>query len=834
MLNNAVHFLLEMALRLAWAIIPVDLNKRSMFPWKGYQLRPPSQEQVELWKPGDPPAWAVITGSVSRLVVLDFDGDNGNATLNRLGLTPHVRTGSGGHHVYFRHPGWHVPTVNSKSKRSLGENYPGLDIRADGGYAIFAGRTNAGEYFWLREMEPDPLDILPEDLRDALGLLVPPPPQTPDTFGGGGSGSNGTRSALADKILDLALTRVPTEGRNNVGFWLACQLRDNGFTQDDADAIVAEYVTRVPSTNAKGAMEAYSMEEALSSVQQAYARTARQPWAGPPPGTLALGKDIPRQLPTVEVSNRELRDLSNQSFAAVRASNDPPHLFIRSGQMVHVVADEKGRYVIREVSVDYMRACLTRSANFRRVWLDRGRERHEIATSPPIDAVKDILVQPPASWQLPPLESISGVPLIRTDGTVITAPGYDPASWVIYTPAPGFSIPTIPDRPTAEQVERAVGLIMEMYEGFPFVDHASRANMFALLLTLVLRRAIRGCVPLALIDAPAAGTGKSLLAETVALVITGTNAVMQPAPTRDEEELRKLLTAVLSAGYPLSILDNVACRVESPNLARAVTATVWSDRILGQSRTIDLPQQTVWVITGNNITLGGDIPRRSYWIRLDAKDTQPWQRSGFKIPNLKEWVPKRRSDLTEALLIVARSWYAAGQPKGDAPILGSFEEWSRIVGGILHHAGVLGFLENLQELYEQSDPTEAQWQAFLDHIYRRYSGGDFGVVDLVRLLRVDPNYHSLLPDDLIDDGRDGNLFTRKVGNAFRQRVDRRYGPYGVHLVKAGADRSTKTIRWRVEFQKDPPADYWPLPPAPPTPTPLAPPPGGMPFSVSGL
>ena len=341
-------------------------------------------------------------------------------------------------------------------------------------------------------------------------------------------------------------------------------------------------------------------------------------------------------------------------------------------------------------------------------------------------------------------------------------------------------------------------------------------------------------MPLALIDAPAAGTGKSLLAETVALVITGTNAVMQPAPTRDEEELRKLLTAVLSAGYPLSILDNVACRVESPNLARAVTATVWSDRILGQSRTIDLPQQTVWVITGNNITLGGDIPRRSYWIRLDAKDTQPWQRSGFKIPNLKEWVPKRRSDLTEALLIVARSWYAAGQPKGDAPILGSFEEWSRIVGGILHHAGVLGFLENLQELYEQSDPTEAQWQAFLDHIYRRYSGGDFGVVDLVRLLRVDPNYHSLLPDDLIDDGRDGNLFTRKVGNAFRQRVDRRYGPYGVHLVKAGADRSTKTIRWRVEFQKDPPADYWPLPPAPPTPTPLAPPPGGMPFSVSGL
>jgi hypothetical protein len=404
---------------------------------------------------------------------------------------------------------------------------------------------------------------------------------------------------------------------------------------------------------------------------------------------------------------------------------------------------------------------------------------------------------------------------------------------VIYTPAPGFSIPPIPDNPTTEQVERAVGLIAEMYAEFPFVDHASRANMFALLLTPILRRAIRGCVPIALIDAPTAGNGKSLLAETVALIITGTNAAMQPAPTRDEEELRKLLTAVLSAGHALSIFDNLACRLDSPNLARAVTASVWSDRILGQSRTIDLPQQTVWVITGNNIATGGDIPRRCFWTRLDCKETQPWQRTEFKIPNLKKWVLEHRAELVEALLTIARSWYAAGQPKGDAPILGSFEEWSRILGGILHHVGVLGFLENLQELYEQSDPSEGQWESFLAGISRHY-GGDFGVVDLVRQLRLDPGFYAMLPGDVYDDGRDGNLFTRKVGNAFRQRVDRHYGQYGVHLVKAGLDRSTKTIRWRVEFQKEPPEDYWPQAPPPPTPVPFAPPPTGMPFSQSGL
>jgi|SRR5712664_5028398 hypothetical protein len=54
------------------------------------------------------------------------------ATFSALGLHPHVQTGSSGYHVYFRHPGWRVPTLNSTSKRAFGQGWPGLDIRADG------------------------------------------------------------------------------------------------------------------------------------------------------------------------------------------------------------------------------------------------------------------------------------------------------------------------------------------------------------------------------------------------------------------------------------------------------------------------------------------------------------------------------------------------------------------------------------------------------------------------------------------------------------------------------------------------------------------------------
>lgn len=79
---------------------------------------------------------AVRTGAPSGLVVVDVDLRHGGiVTFTRhtaAGLLPRtlfVLTGSGGLHLYYRHPGRHVP--NSQS--GLG---PGIDVRADGGYAV--------------------------------------------------------------------------------------------------------------------------------------------------------------------------------------------------------------------------------------------------------------------------------------------------------------------------------------------------------------------------------------------------------------------------------------------------------------------------------------------------------------------------------------------------------------------------------------------------------------------------------------------------------------------------------------------------------------------------
>ena len=57
----------------------------------------------------------------------------------------------------------------------------------------------------------------------------------------------------------------------------------------------------------------------------------------------------------------------------------------------------------------------------------------------------------------------------------------------------------------------------------------------------------------------------------------------------------------------------------------------------------------------------GDMPRRSYGIRLDANEEQPWKRKDFKIRDLEQYVHDNRGDLLGAALTVVRAWYTNGR-----------------------------------------------------------------------------------------------------------------------------------------------------------------------------
>jgi putative DNA primase/helicase len=290
----------EMLVR-GWSVIPVRADKRPAIPsWKEWQWTRPSVSQVREWtRKLRPKAWAVVCGAISGIFALDFDGRAGNGTLKTLGLLPHVRTGSGGYHAYVEHPGFKILTINSKAKEKLARIYPGMDIRGDGGYAIFTGTNNAGSYESLRPPDPVPFDSLPAELRELL-TKVQEESERPNGTGKVAEPSNGR--VPSERLLRQALERVATDGRNNTGFGLAVQLRDNGYSETQAENVMLEYAARAPSINIKGQFEPYLATEVRASLRQAYSRPPRERWN--PPGITGDSDDATR-FPLTEYGNAE-------------------------------------------------------------------------------------------------------------------------------------------------------------------------------------------------------------------------------------------------------------------------------------------------------------------------------------------------------------------------------------------------------------------------------------------------------------------------------------------------------------------------------------------------
>lgn len=140
---------------LDWSIFPVGKDKRPLHEWKTYQQEAASESQISKWWTESPTAGiAVVTGKISGLIVVDVEA--GGST---KGLTPTVisKTGGGGWHYFYKHPGGLV-------KNSVQKIRPLMDIRGDGGYAVIppSGHPSGNEYSWVVSPKEADLIELPE------------------------------------------------------------------------------------------------------------------------------------------------------------------------------------------------------------------------------------------------------------------------------------------------------------------------------------------------------------------------------------------------------------------------------------------------------------------------------------------------------------------------------------------------------------------------------------------------------------------------------------------------------------------------------------------------
>lgn len=504
-----------------------------------------------------------------------------------------------------------------------------------------------------------------------------------------------------------------------------------------------------------------------------------------------------KTLPDIQVNDRPLRIVGQQALAALARRNDDqevPQLYVRGGEPVRIKRNERGELGIQDLTVDHVLYELTRAADFYR----EPKKGDTEDVYPPRDVARYALSA--TRWALPALSGITTIPTFRPDGSVLDKRGYDRVTGLVYDPPAGFEV-SVPETPTADEVGAALALIDEWIGQFPYQDQASLANTVALALTPPLREVITGPVPLAAIDKPSPGTGATLLVESLAVATSGAEPGALGV-TKDDDETRKQITAKLRTGERWLFLDNVNVELKTSALARALTATEWEDRILGVSKTARVPQRAVWVATGNNLSLSLELARRSYWIRMDAKLAKPWERpaTAFKHPDLKDWTRDHRAELLSALLLIGRNWFTAGRPvPNDAPVLGSFESWSRTLAGVLHAAGVEGFLQNSKQLYERATEDTGSWEAFLEAWHTAYDGERVTARRVAEdLYREDYKaMREALPDEfgLIDETHLDKNLAKRLGHAFAKREGVRYGPERIHLTRAGTE--SRAVLWAV-------------------------------------
>jgi len=277
-------------------------------------------------------------------------------------------------------------------------------------------------------------------------------------------------------------------------------------------------------------------------------------------------------------------------------------------------------------------------------------------------------------------------PTLRLDGSVVQNPGYDPSTHLVYKPNDSF--PVISDQATRDQALEDVAQLRSIVGDFCFQTDADFSAWLAMVLTMTCRHLVDGCVPLFSVQANIRGAGKSLLVDVANVIAYGRPAARK-VYTDDDNEMRKAITSVLMENIQSVLMDNVDRPFGGASLDAVLTSRTYSDRVLGANRTTgELPADTVWVATGNNISLLGDMVRRVLPVRLMSQHERPEDRTDFAQTDLLGYVTAIRAGLVVRVVRIMQAYLLAGRPTIPGGQWGGFSQWYDIVRGCVVWLGL--------------------------------------------------------------------------------------------------------------------------------------------------
>ena len=494
-------------------------------------------------------------------------------------------------------------------------------------------------------------------------------------------------------------------------------------------------------------------------------------------------------LPRIVLKAGDLANAIDRAEEALLDFCEELGIFQRGGELVRIISlpeDQESERLRRPEGSVHLESvsntALTEVLNRIAIWRQENLKSTVLIDCPA--KIAAFYLSRVGSWRVPSLAGILSAPIVREDGSVLEKPGYDSATGLYLVSVGDFC--RIPDRPTRDNAKDALHTLLAPFEQFPFVTDADRAVHVGCILTAIQRPLLNAC-PIFGYTAPAQRSGKSLLAESVAIIATGKPAAAT-AISVEREETRKMITSALREGHSIINLDNVERPLASPDLAKAITQSEYQDRALGTNRMLRLPTRVLWTATGNNLSFRGDLSSRALLCRIDAQMESPEART-FQIPRLRDFLERDRKELVAAALTILRAFHIAGRPRQYIKPWGGFEDWSASIREPLVWLGLADPCETRSGVLAD-DPEREESLTILRALHEEF---ECEKVTAKRIIRHCKSHTLRAAIEAVALGRKNEIDPRRLGWWLRRNHDRILG--GLRLESVGTESGS--ARWRI-------------------------------------
>lgn len=786
------------ALDRKWALIALKGKKPLHTGWQ--KKAPADLSEVERWITKGHNI-GLRTGKVSGVVVIDDDSPDGSATAALgLPLTVTAITGSGKRHYYFAAP---ADFSVGNSVKTLAE---GIDVRGDGGQVVFVGSIHPDTnqpYSWAPGLSPIEVELaeLPEHLLDKLRRPSKQQPKLKivkktDPAATDFPNDDGPRitayvtQALANEVDNVhsSVEGNRNDTLNRSAFALGQLIGAGVLDQERACSALLSAASAIglPHAEAEATIDSGIQAGIQEPRDLGGLRTAAT--TGIDHGhAQAVGDDT---RPEITIHQGWLHKIVSKAEKVLLVQH-PPLIYQRGTSLVFIAAIPQagtGRSLTRKPTIQELTTVALIDRLTELIHWQRETSQGELISIDCPERVAQTLLSRSGRWRLPPLIGVIDAPTLRDDGGVLSKEGYDTKTG-LYLALAGKQWPDVPANPTRVDAIAALQKLLWVVKDFPFREDADRSVAIGAILTALIRPSLR-TAPLHAFDAPKMGSGKSLLADIVAMIAAGRPAAVM-AQGADENEDKKRMLPILAEGDPVAVIDNIERAFGSAALCSILTQTTWRDRVLGKSQTLTLPTtNTTWLATGNNIQFAGDITTRVLVCSLDPRCERPEERK-FEV-NLHHYVPQNRGELVVAGLTVLRAYHVAGRPDMGLSVFGRFEDWSNWIRSTIVWLGLADPCETRRKV-ESIDPVRAQLTELLAALYEQFQESTFQVSDLVSAMDTNTTLRAAV-GPILATASPGQGHAQCLG-LFFQRVDRRLEG-GTRLVRGGTRGGSAT--WRIE------------------------------------